>query len=83
MTQAEKILLSLPIVHDWVSYNGEVYYMTINYDRTVKARKPMIDLHYCATKALNGIVEKTVQWDKKKFKPCKQTTTWNQGNGQI
>lgn len=64
----DKMLYKLPIVFDWVYYKDEKYFMSVNYERTIKAGKPMIDLHYCATKALNNMVLKTVQWDKKKFK---------------
>lgn len=56
------------IVFDWVEYKGLIYYAHFNYDRSIKAGRPMIDLSYCATKALHNIVIKTVQWDKKKFK---------------
>jgi hypothetical protein len=72
MTTEEK-LLKLPIVSDWCEYKGEIYYAVINYQETERVGRPMMDLHYCATKALNNIVEKTVQWDKRKFKPCSLT----------
>lgn len=62
-----------PIVFEWCEYKGEVYFGALNYQRSVKARKPMIDLFYCATVALNGVsVMKTVQYDKAKFKPEKE-----------
>lgn len=64
-----KMLLKLPVVWDWYKYKGEVYFVGANREATIKAGKPMMDLHYCATKALNGIVEKTVQFDKNKFSP--------------
>lgn len=72
MTTEEK-LMRLPVVSDWVEFKGEIYYSIINYEATDRAKKPMIDLHYCATKALNNIVQKTVQWDKSKFKSCHLT----------
>lgn len=65
----DNMLLKLPVVWDWHKYKGEVFFVGINYERTIKAKKPMMDLHYCATKALNGIVLKTVQFDKNKFQP--------------
>lgn len=65
--RTEKMLMGLPFAFDWVKFKGEVYFASINYEKTAKANKPMIDLHYCATKALNGIVIKTVQFDKNKF----------------
>lgn len=75
----ENMLLRLPIACDWVSFKDEVVVAQINYEATKKAGKPMMDLSYCMTKALNQVILKTVQWDKKKFKPCDQTKTWNYG----
>lgn len=64
----ERMLLKLPIACDWVEYKGEVCVAQINYEATVKAGRPMVDLSYCMTKALNQCILKTVQWDKNKFK---------------
>lgn len=64
-----EMLVRLPIVSDWCEYKGEIYFTSPNYEATKKAGKPMLDLSYCATRALNNIVLKTVQWDKKKFRP--------------
>lgn len=68
--------MRLPFASDWVKFKGEDYYAFINFDATEKARKPMIDLHYCATTALNGIILKTVQFDKAKFKKSHLSQTW-------
>jgi hypothetical protein len=59
----------LPIVFDWCEYKGEIVVAQFNYERSVKARKPMFDLSYCMTRALNQVILKTVQWDKNKFGP--------------
>lgn len=66
-----KMLLRLPIACEWCEYKGETYVAQINYEATVKAKKPMMDLSYCMTKAHNQIILKTVQWDKNKFKPSR------------
>jgi hypothetical protein len=70
--KVSQMLLRLPVVFDWYNYKGETYFVSVNREATEKAGKPMMDLHYCATKALNGIVEKTVRFDKKKFSPINQ-----------
>lgn len=57
-----------PIVFDWTEFKGETYFGMLNYERSVKARRPMIDLAYCATAGMNGSVIKTVQYSKKNFK---------------
>lgn len=64
-----KSLSKLPISFDWVNYKGVNVVAQINFEATQKARKPMVDISYCLTKAFNGVVLKTVQWDKSKFKP--------------
>jgi len=66
-----KMLLRLPIVFDWVEFKGETVFIGVNYERTAKAKKPMVDVFYCATKALNDVVLFTTQWDKSKFKPSR------------
>lgn len=66
---AIKMLLKLPIVFDWVKFKDETVFMGINYEATQKAKKPMVDIFYCATQALNNNVLLTTQWDKNKFKP--------------
>lgn len=64
-----KMLLRLPIVFDWVEFKGETVFVGVNIDATKKAGKPMVDVFYCATQALNDNVLFTTQWDKNKFKP--------------
>jgi len=68
-TPLDKRLLKLPVVWDWYLYNGEQVFVGLNYEASKKANRAMMDIHYCATKALNGIVLKTVRFDKNKFKP--------------
>ncbi len=61
------MLERLPITLDWVKYKGESCVAQINWEVTKKAGRPMMDLSYCMTKALNQVILKTVQWDKNKF----------------
>lgn len=63
----DKMFLKLPVVYDWYDYKGETFFVMINREATEKAGKPMMDLCYCATRAMNGLVLKTVQFDKKNF----------------
>lgn len=74
----DRITLRLPVFCDWVEFKGETVFVMVNYQVTLKAKKPMMDISYCATQALNGIVLKTVQWDKNKFKPSRlaRDTGW-------
>jgi hypothetical protein len=64
-----KMLMRLPVVFDWVEFKGETVFIGANYEATKKAKKPMVDIFYCATQALNHNVLFTTQWDKKNFKP--------------
>lgn len=63
-----KCLEKLPFVFDWVIYKGEDVVAQINIDKTEIAKKPMFDISYCMTKAMNQVIIKTVQFDKNKFK---------------
>jgi len=57
------------IVFDWCTYNGERYFAVLNWGESEKRQKPVIDLAYCATKAMNEIFLKQRVWSKK-FKRC-------------
>jgi hypothetical protein len=61
-------ILRCPVYCQWLKYKGETYFGMLNYERSIDANRPMIDLSYCATRAFNGIVMNTVAYDKKKFK---------------
>lgn len=62
-------ILACPVAAHWVEYKGEVKFAMLNYERSLKAHRPMIDLGYCATELLiNNRVEKTVAYNRKKFK---------------
>ncbi len=69
MKDTDKMLMKLPIVFDWVNFKGETVFAQINYQATQKSGKPMMDISYCATRALNQTILFTTQWDKKKFTP--------------
>lgn len=78
MTEFERVcasipewLIDCPVAAEWWTFKGETYFAMVNVDRSLKAGRPMIDLSYCATKAMNGIVLKTVQYSKKHFKKSK------------
>jgi hypothetical protein len=71
-----RMLLKLPIVFDWVEFKGETVFAGINYAASDKAGKPMMDIFYCATRALNHVVLFTTQWDKSKFSPSRLSSEW-------
>ena len=71
-----KMMLRLPFACDWVEYKGETVVAQINYDATKKAGKPMLDISYCMTRALNQNIMFTCQFDKKKFKPSRLGNEW-------
>lgn len=64
-------ILNCPVVCQWVEFKDQTYFAIINVERSIKARRPMIDLSYCATKAFNDVVIMTVQYNEKHFKPSK------------
>jgi hypothetical protein len=66
-----KMVMRLPFCCDWVEYKGETVVAQINYEATIKAKKPMMDISYCMTRALNQNILYTTQYDKSKFKPSR------------
>lgn len=44
---------------DWVIYKGEIYCADLDFDASEKANKPVFNLAYCITKAMNEIWLKT------------------------
>lgn len=74
--RCERMLMRLPICCDWVKYKGETVVAQINYERTLMAKKPMVDISYCMTQAINQNIMYTVQWDKKKFTPSHLGYNW-------
>ncbi len=53
------------IIYDWCEYNGEVYFGVLNWEESERRQKPIIDLAYCATKAMNFIFIKQRVWSKR------------------
>lgn len=62
-------LRQVPFVAEWVTYKGGVvYFAMVNFEKSFKAHRPIIDLCYCATAGLvNGRVLKTVNYRKEHF----------------
>lgn len=54
----------IPFVHGWVKYKGKDYFGSLNFEESAKRGKPIIDLAYCATKALNNVWEMQRVWNK-------------------
>ena len=73
----------LPFVFDWCEYKGETLFAGFNYEASEKAGKPMFDMFYCATRALNHVVLFTTQFDKSKFQPSKLSKEWPSANTTI
>ena len=65
-----------PLVSGWCRYNGRIFFADLNYEESEKAQKPIFDLAYCATKALNGIYLLRREWDSKKFCRWGKHSNW-------
>ena len=65
-----------PLVSGWCRYNGRVFYADLNYEKSEQAQRPVFDLAYCATKAMNGIYLLTRPWDANKFKRWANNSNW-------
>lgn len=75
-----KMMLRLPFSIDWIDFKGETVVAQTNYEASKKAGKPMMDISYCMTRALNQNIMYTVQFDKNKFKPSRLSTEWTKEN---
>lgn len=76
LPEVPSYILRCPLFHDWCLYKDEVYFAMLNYERSEAIKRPVFDLSYCATRALNGIVLKTVVWHKEKFQPAQRLSAW-------
>lgn len=65
-----------PLVYDWCKYDGVVYFADLNYEESEKANKPIFDLAFCATRAMNHIFLKRVEWDSERFSRWENECTW-------
>lgn len=54
---------------DWVYYKGELKFVMVNVQKSETCNRPIIDICYCATRALNNIVEKSVNYVPDNFRP--------------
>lgn len=75
-----KMGMKLPFAVDWVEYKGETVVAQFNYEASQKAKRPMVDISYCMTRALNQTILFTCQWDKNKFKPSRLASQWLPSN---
>lgn len=55
---------------DWVEYKGEKLVAVLDFEASEKRQRPILDLSYCMTTALNDCmyIYKNVLWNPKKFK---------------
>lgn len=53
---------------DWAQYKNENVFIDANLAATHRAKKPMFNICYCATEAMNGTILYVAQYDKNKFK---------------
>jgi hypothetical protein len=56
-------------IMDWVNYKGEVYVAVLDWVESERRQKPILDLSYCMTTALNDScwLKKGVVWNAKHF----------------
>ena len=67
---------SCPLISGWCRYNGRIFYADLNWEESEKAEKPIFDLAYCATKALNNIYLLQREWHPKKFRRWGKHSNW-------
>lgn len=60
---------SMPVMR-WFEYKGETYFGCVDFEKSRKGMV-MVECGYCATKYLNGLVERRVRFIEKHFKDSK------------
>lgn len=55
----------------WVMYKGEDVVACVNYTKSIACNRPIVDISYCMTKALNCNVMFSVNWKEEDFKKSK------------
>lgn len=55
----------------WTKYKGIECVADVDYHKSLKAHRPIINIHYCMTEALNGIIIDTVNFVPDNFKPSR------------
>lgn len=58
-------LKGCPVVFDWCTYQGKVYFAAWNYEESEKQQKAVFDLAYCATRAMNEVFLRQVVYSKR------------------
>jgi hypothetical protein len=51
----------------WVKYKGETCVADIDFMKSIKAHRPIVNIHYCMTEAYNGIILQTVNFVPEHF----------------
>lgn len=52
----------------WVEYKGEDCVACVNYKKSIACHRPIIDISYCMTKAMNNNVMYSVNYNPEHFK---------------
>lgn len=69
----DKKIEALPFIFDWVEYKGEVCFASPDVQKSSNCNRVVIDIFYCATRALNHCVLYTVNWNPEHFKPSRHS----------
>jgi hypothetical protein len=65
--------LPVPFARDWVLYDGETWVATVDYMKSFRCHRPVVDLAYCLT---HDQTLRTVNWDPKRFQPHPRLSDW-------
>lgn len=65
-----------PLVYDWCKFDGQIYFADLNFQESEKIGKPVFDLAFCATRAMNHIYLKREVWDPERFTRWDGECSW-------
>jgi len=51
----------------WVQYKGVEVVADVDYEKSIRAHRPIINIHYCMTEAFNGCILESVNFKPELF----------------
>jgi hypothetical protein len=69
--KVRRICAKVPFSADWVEYKGEIVFAQIDYEKSAKCGRPIIEIGYCATQVIvNNRIDATHNYCPETFKWC-------------
>ncbi len=69
--KVSKICKVVPFSADWVKYKGDIVFAQIDYEKSARCGRPIIEIGYCATQVIvNHAIDASHNYSPDTFKWC-------------